>query len=173
MATNTVQTMENLSNLAMIFGAIAVIGLILAVFFFFYFNIPEVYALKTGKAKKKTLERVAKSNSRTGRLRVLAETLNEPASAGHVIQPPVRQGAETEPVGRAASGASNYQEAAETTALGETPNTSVLNAGAPAAPETMVLGQTPAAAPAQIPVEYPIRFDVVESTIVIHTDEII
>ena len=165
--------MQVFGDLALIFGAIAVIGLGLAVFFFFYFDIPEVYALMTGKAKKKTVERVAKTNSRTGRLRVLSESLNETAPAAHIIQAPVRAGAETEPVNKVSGYSGGGENSMETTILGETPNTSVLNAGVPEAPETMVLGKTAPEAPAQIPVEYPIQFDVVESTIVIHTDEII
>ncbi len=47
----------------------AVIFLIITVAMFFFFNIPLIFSIRTGRAKKKTIEEMQRANSETGRLR--------------------------------------------------------------------------------------------------------
>ena len=49
--------------------ALTVILLILTIVFFFVFNIPLIFNVRTGRAKKKTIEQMKKKNSETGRLK--------------------------------------------------------------------------------------------------------
>lgn len=46
----------------------AILFLVLAVLFFFLFNIPQIYMIKTGKAQRKTIEQMRAINAETGRL---------------------------------------------------------------------------------------------------------
>ncbi len=70
---------------------IAILAFLLAVFFFFYFKIPTVFALKTGRAKKKTLERIQKQNSYTDKIRheETDPSLKSDRPSRKVVEPPV------------------------------------------------------------------------------------
>lgn len=48
------------SNLFYFSLTIAILGFLMAVFFFFFFDIPTVFALMTGKARKKTVQKIQK-----------------------------------------------------------------------------------------------------------------
>lgn len=75
---------ELFGTLSTICLVIAIVSFLLAVFFFFYFDIPAVFALKTGRAKKKTLDRIQKQNSHTDKFRKNAEA--EPKKDDGVAQ---------------------------------------------------------------------------------------
>lgn len=146
---------------------LAVLGLGLAVFFFFFFDIPSVFALMTGRAKQQTIQRMAEQNAKTGNLR--SSITGRTGSSGKlgkrnvVITPPSQVATadihppvvETAPISAAAPETSLLQqeEAGATTVLPRTEET---------AGETALLQQTPG-----------FRFDVTESTLVIHTTEIV
>ena len=135
----------------------------------------------TGKAKRQTIERMAQNNNRTGRLQPVSGSVRDPSIP--VVQNPITEQT-------AAQQAPMYAAKAETASLGASPDTAVLN-GTPdttilgGTPETMVLngaatvasaaGETAvlSAQPAPAPVMPQIRFDITESTLVIHTNEII
>ena len=48
---------------------VAIVGFALAVFFFFRFNIREIFLLMTGRAKAKTVKNLEERNEKTGKLR--------------------------------------------------------------------------------------------------------
>lgn len=154
---------------------LAVLGLGLAVFFFFFFDIPSVFALMTGRAKQQTIQRMAEQNARTGNLR--SSITGRPGNSGKLgrseklsggrsavvtppsqvmtadMQPPPMS--RTEQVGAATmeTAAMRQEAAGATTVLPRMEET---------AGETALLQHTPG-----------FRFDVTESTLVIHTTEII
>lgn len=160
--------MELYGNLFYVSAAIAVIGLGLALFFFFYFDIRNVYALMTGKAKRQTIERMAEQNSRTGRLQATSGNIRDP-QAPRVQHPSQIVTAEIQPTIE-----TKREEALmETTILADSSETTILRQ------EPQYTEETPAAAgettiltpPAAVPSDF--RFDITESTMVINTDEIL
>lgn len=183
---------ELYNTLFLVSAVVAALGLVLSVFFFFYFDIRTVRALMTGKAREATIRRMAAQNARTGNLRMqvsgmgISGNLNNTSGKlgqtgrigrkAHVVsqssvqteeilEPPVQQTVQTE------IGATSVLQ-------NDAPETVVLQA---ACPETTVLGsvQAPFAQDdvsvttvlSANPVN--IRFDVTETTLVIHTNEII
>ena len=178
-------------NLIYISIALAVVGLGLSIFFFFFFNIPDVYALMTGKAKRKTIERMAEQNSRTGKMQYITGTIRDPSIP--MIQHPadvqtaeiaytqefVQEAAPAQDTSVLSSGETSVLGMGETSVL-DGGQTSVLSGG-----ETAVLsnqepqsGDTAGLAPrlpepVQMQDACPVRFDITESTLVIHTNEII
>lgn len=154
--------------------AIAIIGLGLAVLFFFIFDIPSVYALITGKAKRQTVERMAVQNSKTGRLQQ-APTSGNIRSTGPVVQNPAPATAyeQTAQLDTAADTSILSEQAAETSVLSsQAGETSVLSAQAG---ETSVLSRNnqSGAAERKVNAASGIRFEITEDTLVIHTAEII
>lgn len=174
-------------NLIYISIAIAVVGLGLSVFFFFFFNIPDVYALMTGKAKRKTIERMAEQNNRTGKMQYVTGTIRDPSIpvVQHPADVPTADFAPTQDFGQTSqdtsvlsSGETSVLGVGETSVLngGETSvlstgQTAVLTAPETQSGETAVLTRSPE--PAQMQNTCPVRFDITESTLVIHTNEII
>lgn len=200
---NAVEMISLYSNLFYVSMAVAVVGLGLAVFFFFYFDIPTVHALMTGKAKEDTIRRMAEQNAKTGTLKnqymhtgptgrtgKTKATGNTGALTENVAQPQVQQqpvySGQTAPLSQSDGSETSVlqTQAQETTILSnEVPETQVLYYGSA---ETGVLSDeagatavlsAPAAfapqTPAQAPVPAGFRFEVTESTLVIHTNEII
>lgn len=167
---SAVEQISLFSTLFNVFLGIAALGLIMAVFFFFYFDIPDVYAMMTGKAKKASIRKMEEQNAMTGKLRSPVfdggpKTGRTGARKGKVqITNPAPPAADTS---RAETGVLHM----------ETPETSVLGA---TAEETVILGG-PAAAPAPYSEETAVlrptapnfRFQVTENTMVIHTNEFI
>lgn len=161
---DAVEKMSLSGNLVYVFAAVAAVGLIMAVLFFFLFDIRNVHALMTGKAKRDAIERMAEQNSRTGRLRESSGNIREKSVP--VVQHPSKEvTADIQPVAQAGMGETVALRRDETTVLSGAGETTVL--GGDVAGETAVLTR-PGAQP-----EPAIRFDVTESTLVIHTNEII
>lgn len=162
---DSVQQMSLFSTLVKVSAAVAILGFVLAVLFFFLFDIRGIYALRTGKAKRETIERMAEQHSKTGRLHKASGRIKD--AAGPVVQAPsqIRTAdiqtdafGMTEMVGR--------PQTYETSVLQTTGmETSVLTA-VQQENETSVLS-------AAVPRESSIRFEITESTLVIHTNEII
>lgn len=146
---------------------VAILGLVLAVFFFFFFDIRTVYALMTGKAKEKTVRRMAEQNAKTGNLRNQHIHTGPTGKTGKTgvkreVVPPPKQ-----PEGQSAGAANGQTEQAvsETTVLQpEAAQTTVLQ-------DNDQVGQTSILEKPETKGSY--RFDVTENTLVIHTDEII
>lgn len=148
--------------------AIAIIGIGLAVFFFFFFDIRSVHELMTGKAKRKTIERMAEQNSKTGRLyqnplsgNMKSENLAAQATVA-------KANMDTESIGTASQTTVLHPDEAATSILTEP-------APQPAAPvqRSMAAGMTAPLNPASQSNVPAIRFDITERTLVIHTKEII
>lgn len=158
---DAVEKMNLYSSLVYVFIAIAAIGFALAVLFFFLFDIRDVYALMTGKAKRDAIERMNEQNSQTGRLRAVTGNVRD--SAAPAVRPPLS--AVTEDVTATGTAVAPPNE---TTVLGGAAETSVLAGRSPE--ETTVLTGPPQE-PAYVPPT--ISFVVTESTLVIHTDEMI
>ncbi len=55
--------------------AFAIVFFIISVVLFFVFNIRLIFNIRTGRAKKKTIEEMQKANSETGRLRAKGKSL--------------------------------------------------------------------------------------------------
>jgi len=160
-AAELISLYDTLFNVSL---CIALLGLGLSVFLFFYFDIRTVYALMTGKAKQETIRRMAEQNAKTGNLR------NQYLHTG----PTGRTGktGKSGPLGFTGSlteqiAPTPVQQAVEpeTAVLVEdvVMETNVLNAASAQTVETAVLS-TPA---------NQFRFLLTENTLVIHTDEII
>jgi hypothetical protein len=172
------------SNLFYVSMAVACAGFALAVFFFFYFDIPTVRAMMTGRAKQETIRRIEEQNFRTGKIRTntgnsekigksgkteKSEKLRKSGKLGHT--------AKTQKTDTEALNVSAYQnvERLDTSVLSvEAHNTTLLDASEA---ETVILSKTrengsaePAPAPAMVNV---IAFHVTDTTLIIHTDEII
>lgn len=165
---DAIERMNLFTNLIYVSIAIAVVGAGLAVFFFFFFDIRNVYALMTGKAKREVIERMAEQNSRTGRLQATSGNI-KPASTSEVRHASVVVENTGEPVKE------QPEVSAETTVLGNNEETTILNTAENDAGQTVILRRDPQEAPAAAPasVEPKIRFEITESTLVIHTNEIV
>lgn len=143
---------------------IAIIGLGLAVLFFFIFDIPSVYALITGKAKRQTVERMAAQNSKTGRLQQMPISENI-GGAGQAVQNPAPAAIyeQTAQLDVVADTSILSEQAAETSVLSaQAGETSVLSRSNNAESPDRKVNTAPA-----------IRFEITENTLVIHTTEII
>lgn len=173
-----------LNTLFYVSMGVAILGFALAVFFFFYFDIPTVYAMMTGKARKETVRRMEEQNARTGRLRTdhgHSGNIGKTGRFGKTGRTGKVRSAEVAhpevPVYHAQPTPTAPQERMETSVLSQAaPETNVLAASAA---ETAVLGHSaPAAQPTdQTAILHPaantIPFYMTETTLVIHTDEII
>lgn len=165
---DAVEKMELFGNLVYVSIAIAVIGFGLAVLFFFLFDIRDLYAWKTGKAKRSTIERMTEQNNKTGRLHATTgKTGNNPAPVRYESNVST---AEMQPKAQMLN--SNINETVdmrrdnETTVLHSfAAETTVLNSQDQG--DTTILTEAPKQA------EPAIRFEITESTLVIHTDEFI
>lgn len=173
------QKMQLFQNLSLVFAAIAIIGLSLSIFFFFFFNIRDVYALKFGKAKRQTIERMAANNSKTGRLQAVSgltrdKTVSVVQNPALPITEEIHPGDQGSPsAGIQANETAGLGTTPDTTVLGGTAGTTILNTPDSGAGETVVLtAQSPVAA-SGVPAEVSIRFEITESTMVIHTKEIL
>ena len=158
---NAVEMISLYGTLFYVSLGVALLGLALAVFFFFYFDIRTVYALMTGKAKADTIRRMNEQNQKTGNLRnayihtgPTGRTGKTTATASAVpAEAPEATAGQTAPLAP--------HDSMETTVLQQEDmaETTILQPEDTA--ETTVLGHSG------------IRFDLTESTLVIHTDEII
>lgn len=148
------EAMKNISlyqNLIYASYAIMALGLGLSIFFFFYFKIPDVFRIMTGRAKRETIQRISEENFKTGKLRI----------------DPVSGAAKHSEKLRAHTGSI---AAVHITADAPEPETAILEQ--PQKESSVLLQQEPETTVLQQ--EEPvcnIRFDMVETTIVIHTEE--
>ena len=184
---DTMNDITLFQNLVYVSYAVMALGLGLAIFFFFYFKIPDVFMMMTGRAKKETVQRIAEENFKTGKLRMGPITGSTKQSGklkktgrtgslaavhisdtGPVTNTPaaVEQATETSVLDQVAE-TSVLDQVAETSVLAQS-NTSVPEVEAAAVP---VPEQTSAETSVLVRQQPSIRFDVTESTIVIHTDE--
>ena len=182
------QQMDLFQTLMYVSMAIAVVGLGLAVFFFFYFDIRSVHALMSGKAKRDTIERMAEQHSKTGHLRMDSGSLhsggltsgNLKPYTGSLIQNPSQvTTADIRPTDELPE---QPEEREETVVLNEAEQTTVLNAAPLTEEDDVFAGETrilsaparpePEVKPACVP-DPAFRFDITESTLVIHTNEIL
>lgn len=175
------EALENIKlfqNLVYVSYAVAVIGLGLAVFFFFYFDIPNVFRLMTGRGKKEKLQKISEENFKTGNIRFNSVTgptkrsgkLKENGHTGSIAAVHIQSesGGLTQPV---AETAVLEQPAAETGVLQQPiAETAVL---ASPVQETAVLHKAPpiVAAPQPTAAQSNFNFNVVEQTMLIHTEE--
>lgn len=173
---------------------ITVLGLALAVFFFFYFDIPAVFAMMTGKARKETIRRMEEQNAKTGNLRFEYPSGNsgktgrtggktgrfgktgETAAAGksgRTGAPPA--GSVPPRENRAVTQVPIQPERAETSVLQQhTTETTVLREDAGQTTLLGAVGQPQSEQPQPKPPKQPvISFRMTENTVVIHTDEMI
>lgn len=136
-----------------IFLGIAVIGFGLAAFFFFRFRIPEVYALMTGRARKKTIEKMQRSGQLRSQEEIEAEqaeraqrSLNLGTTGQYVTETIAKANPthdQTEPFGYQSSESQEttvLDSEQETTVLAPEQETTVLQQAA--SPMTAYIGET-------------------------------
>lgn len=171
-------------------AAVAAMGLALAVFFFFYFDIPTVRAMMTGRARQETVRRMAEQNAHTGRLRFHNGNSGDIGKSGK----PARSGKLGKSGKPGKSGKLGHTGEMTEEAVHINPDvyqrqqrldTSVLTAEAPdtttldsSQVETAVLNRPQKdlegnSAPVENVVVNTIGFCVTETTLVIHTDELL
>lgn len=170
------------NTLFYVFMGIAVLGVALCVFFFFYFDIPAVYSMMNGKARRETIRKMEEENFKTGEIRY-----QYPSHTGDT-----RHSGKIGKTGRTDVRKHTVNHTYEKAPATEPPQiyeTGVLQMDAP---ETAVL-QVPRMEncedsgatvplrtvdrelyqPAQPQVDMQIRFHITENTMVIHTNELI
>lgn len=146
---------------------LTVLAILSAVFIFFKFDIRTIFSIRTGRAAKKTIEKMAMENAKTGRLRQ-DEILVTEGSAAHNAQslsggniPPGTADEQTAPLGAAA---------AQTDVLAancrDVPHQPPFASGVPATPVTAPIFPAPVAQPG-----FP--FTITENVMIIHTNELI
>lgn len=148
-----------------------IICFVLAVLFFFLFDIPGVYLLKTGKGARKTVKKMEEINAETGRLRKQNEYMvsqvatGTTAETGETMDPALHQ-----PFQATSATVENTEN--QTTVLGQIESTIMANN------ETTVLNASAEYAD-QASNEYVYKretdgkFDVTFSLIYTHSDELI
>ena len=183
---DAVELISLYNTLFYVFLGIAVLGLALGIFFFFYFDIPMVYSMITGKSKEKAILRIQKQNAKTGNLRfqypdhtgdirtgrtgrtgqskrqARSERLSKNGNSGKLAK-------------EAAESAVNDQvaqileQAAETAVLQtQEMETSILQPVAAQSSQESELGQTEMLQPG---VAVNFRFEVTQANVLIHTEE--
>lgn len=179
-------------NLFFAFAGIAAVSLILAIFFFIRFDIPGIYAVMTGKQRKRTIQQMEERNHETGKLRYQypgaqtgkrSRTERPKAPAGTVTPPPQPP----KPAASAAPGPAPVTPVrSPRPSPSERPETEVLSVDAPETmlltedtPETVILrketGKTEELEPTMLlkPSQMVFDFRITEETIEIHTSELI
>ena len=173
------------NTLFYVFAGITALGLALAVFFFFYFDIPTIFVMITGKAKRDTIRRMEEANAVTGKVR-----RQYPAHTGDmkhsgrlgnsgrtaprkaVIKHPTEEIPTTEPPQTVETGV--LKMAAQETEVLRAPekaDSAYEGAGETAPLKRSAAQNQPKVAPVQSAPQ--IRFQITENTMVIHTDELI
>lgn len=164
-------------NLFYVSTALAVIGLGLAIFFYFYFDIRYIYLIISGRDKREAVEQMTKRSAHNGRLRRMNKHNSKAASGQRgeapgiaPVEPDLQQTvplnqAQDEPIMQ-----SMHIPVEDTVYLGSTEpmllkkdDICQITAG-----ETEILSEQTAD-----PVQPPDCFVLTESTVLVHTDEII
>lgn len=151
--------------------------LALAVLFFFLFDIPRVYLLRTGKGARKTIKKMEEINAQTGRLRrvneeyMLSEDAPLTGEIGHTPSHDIGASAQRSEENATTVLGQRADENA-TTVLGKQIETTVLSNS-----ETTVLNSGMVDSAATNAYSYQRKttgkFDVVTSIVMTHSDEII
>lgn len=169
---DAVELIQLYETLFYVSAALTVLGFGFAVFFFFFFRIPDVRALMTGKARADTVRRIEEQNAKTGTLRTpVPGTSGEIGRSGRIgrtdrtdrmiIEPPAQPQQNTVQTVQYSEETAVLQSDAADTSVLATDATVVLHRDS--AEETTVLRRVPEG----------FRFDITEATLVIHTDEMI
>ena len=183
---DAIARIELYENLFYAFAGIAVVSLILSIFFFFRFDIPQIYAVMTGKQRKRTIQEMEERNHETGKLRFqYPVTRNSHTGKRSRTERTAGTGKTTAPIPNTAvpprsapkpPQARQPQPQAPVPRPMERPETEVLSG---ATPETVILQQNTGCTeeldrpmvlkPSQINFD----FRITESIVEIHTDEMI
>lgn len=177
-ASNAIALYEKLFY---VFAGMGVISLGLSIFLFFRFDIPQTYALMTGKARRRTIQEIEERNAQTGKLRQHPKGYTEnPTSHTAKRRRPSGHTGRTEASGKTQptpQREAKHAKPAQLPAPVERLETEVL--AAPAV-ETVILskpvgitedlGQTEILQPVQ---DVNFYFQITENTVSIHTDELI
>lgn len=155
--------------------ALAVLGLCAAVFFFFYFDIPLVYRMKTGKAKEGDREKLRgdKKNSDQLRRKEAAEIIQRHGEMTDDLLETIQKGNTVQMVSEDQQATTILAAASETTILAAS-ETTILHPYEECAEtvcgETTLLSQNRPGM-AQPPVG--LNFRIIEHTIMLNTNELI
>lgn len=190
---DAVELISLYNTLFYVFLGIAALGLALAVFFFFYFDIPMVFSMMTGRSKEKTIQRMQEKNAKTGNMRYQYPNHTGDVKTGRTgrtgqskrLEKPERR-VKTEELSGLEEAAAKAQvahilaqaeepetallqpEATETVVLNAASETVVLNVAAPQYSNDDDLGQTEMLQPKVAP---NFRFDITQAVMLIHTEE--
>lgn len=186
---DAVELISLYSTLFYVFLGIAALGLALAVFFFFYFDIPTVYSMITGKAKEQTIQRLQEKNAKTGNLRFQYPSHTGDMKTGHTGRiglsrrltksERLKKNGHSGDLGGESGNVTSTQVAdilmqaaePETAVLqAEVSETSVLGGAAAQTQQDDEVGQTETLQP-KAAVKF--RFDVTQTDVLIHTEETI
>ena len=162
---------QTYSLLYIICLVLGIVCFALAVLFFFVFDIPGIFRMKTGKGIKQQEKRMAKNNSRTARLRKTAPSLsqtdvNEAVSAPRKIANPVTP-PPAQQMSNAADAGTTVLGQVETTFLREN-ETTVLDASMSG---EIIINNNKAAEKKKRSTTG--RFDISYELMMIHTDEFV
>ncbi len=154
--------------------ALTIVFFIIAVVLFFVFDIRTIFNIRTGRAKRKTVQEMQEANSRTGRLRVDGKTQtaqlrkeNKPRKGQPVIQPPTKSNAYlrnnvTEDVREASR---QYEERQRP--YDDEASTRELE-------ETAMLNQSPYdTRQTELLTERKVKFNITKKVVIVHTKEIV
>lgn len=165
------------STLLYVSIGIAVLGLLTTIFCFFYFKIPETFALLTGRAQKKTVEKMRSGEIKMRRSEPLKKKV---VPLSEKLTGDTKEKPEEEPV-KKRTNVVQTPEKPETTVL-KTEKQTARPARVPVRETTELreevsseLGATTTLTPAMHYAQAveQTRFDVMQSVVVIHTDELI
>lgn len=166
-----------LSTLSLVCYGISVVLLILSIFFWFSFKIPEVYGDLSGKTARKSIERMRAANEKTGKKTYKGSKYNEERGKLTATMPDMGKTeqviettllSENKATGILSPETGLLDETSEETALLiDTEETGLLNEG-----ETGSLDQT-ARLPVQNQTKKKIVLKMIDEEILIHTKEVI
>lgn len=163
------------------FAGIAAVSLILAIFFFIRFDIPGIYAVMTGRQRKRTIQEMEQRNHETGKLRFQYPTNQGPQTGKRSRTERTKGHAKTtnphlqNPTAKPAPRPAPVSPVQQTMPL-ERPETEVLSV---ASPETVILqketGRTEELERTMLlkPSQMDFDFRITEESIEIHTNELI
>lgn len=178
---NATQAMELYNTLFYVCMTVAIIGLVAAAALFFALDIPTVFALLTGRAKRKTVERIAKDSQagKTHRKKSTSQTLSQVQTSGNLKKPVTEELPISEDIAEETS-LLNESAEEETSLLSEVAETDVLTAAQSTAPNMTRAGfEEEIGSTEQLKSEKKKQtvqtglFEITESIIEIHTQEII
>lgn len=83
MMENALSRIELYNTLFFVFTSFAAVSFVVTVVLFIRFDIPEVYALLTGKARRKSIERMERRAAQTGKLRMRYRHTGDTSRSGY------------------------------------------------------------------------------------------